>query len=184
MANLFKKNIVLIITFILLFAIAACNDKTPNIIPVNADMAKHFNYKQGSYWIYRDTISGRTDSFAVENNDNYITGMDIFVLDYSFSNTGMDTFSFVYKLFKNTFYIAFAKNGSYFQTSSTFSYPLNVTFTSYNINGTNYSNIEQDIYSNDLILINDSVGIVKMVIDQPSVSIFYAWELIRCKIIL
>lgn len=186
MNNLLKKYIPLLITFILLFAIYACKDKSPNITPVNADMVKHFNYKQGSYWIYRDTISGRTDSFAVSSNANFITdNMQLFVvgvLDYSFSHTGIDTLSLEYRLYENTIDIQFARNGGFIQTTASFLYPLNITIDSFNIIGTNYSNVEEVNYSNDFFYLNENIGLIKIILKHPNDNIAYTFELLKYKI--
>jgi hypothetical protein len=37
-------------------------------IPIDADVLAHFNYKPGTYWIYRDSLSGQVDSFYVSSN--------------------------------------------------------------------------------------------------------------------
>jgi hypothetical protein len=57
----------LIWIFLLLYAMSGCKKKTDSIA-VSADVRKYFCYKQGSYWIYRDSLSGETDSFAVTNS--------------------------------------------------------------------------------------------------------------------
>lgn len=35
---------------------------------IDADLKTHFNYNVGTYWIYKDSASGRVDSFAVFYN--------------------------------------------------------------------------------------------------------------------
>ena len=37
-------------------------------IPVDSNTKASFYYKPGTYWIYRDSLSGRIDSFYVKNN--------------------------------------------------------------------------------------------------------------------
>ena len=181
-----KNYTTLIITFILLFVLAACRDRILDTTYANADMVKHFDFKHGSYWIYRDTISGRTDSFAVSSNANFVTdGMQLLVvgvLDYSFSHTGVDTFSLECRLYKSTIDIQFARNGGFIRTDATFQYPMNITYKSYNINGANYSNIEEIDYGSDSFFINENIGLIKMVLNEPNDHIVYNFELVKYNI--
>jgi hypothetical protein len=39
------------------------------IVPVNDSLIKYYYYKPGTYWIYKDSLSGQVDSFAVEAVD-------------------------------------------------------------------------------------------------------------------
>ena len=48
----------------ILFASSCKKPGTPNI-PVDSAMRQAFSFKLGSYWIYLDSISGKTDSFYV-----------------------------------------------------------------------------------------------------------------------
>jgi len=72
--------------------------------PIKAALKAHYNYRMGSYWIYRDSATGTTDSFVVTNVASgsasggnvqsvyrnalmdYIT---IAIADYSLSNPGL-----------------------------------------------------------------------------------------------
>lgn len=55
-----------------------CRKSDPYVAPVNSnysdttfpdtDLTNHFNFKPGTYWIYRDSLSGRIDSFYVSSN--------------------------------------------------------------------------------------------------------------------
>jgi len=38
-------------------------------VNINAGLKAAFNYKPGTYWIYRDSVSGMTDSFFVTDNE-------------------------------------------------------------------------------------------------------------------
>jgi hypothetical protein len=53
------KNLLLIITM-LVFAVGC--KKKENIYYLSDDVKRNFFFKPGSYWIYRDSISGRVDS--------------------------------------------------------------------------------------------------------------------------
>jgi len=52
--------------------VAACNKNNERHIPIDADVLANFNYKVGTYWIYRDSISGQVDSFYVSSNSGNI----------------------------------------------------------------------------------------------------------------
>ncbi len=54
------------------FAIAAtfhaCKKDSVQNTPINPALQAAFNYKPGTFWIYKDSISGLVDSFFVTNN--------------------------------------------------------------------------------------------------------------------
>lgn len=55
---------------VLLFLFAACSKKKdPRYVYLDAFTKDHFYFKPGSYWIYRDSISGRVDSFYVSSSN-------------------------------------------------------------------------------------------------------------------
>ncbi len=69
------KNITLsLLTIILIFS--ACKKNNGTIVPVDAGLKSSFNYKPGSYWIYKDSLSGATDSVYVVANtiEYYLAG--------------------------------------------------------------------------------------------------------------
>jgi|GEM_PF-799847 len=52
----------------------ACKKDTDLNQPMNAQMKAGFNYKPGTYWIYKDSVTGVIDSAYVVSNDvNYFT---------------------------------------------------------------------------------------------------------------
>jgi hypothetical protein len=55
----------LLLTF---FVLLGCNKSKLEKVPVNEDLKAAFNYKPGTYWIYKDSISGQIDSFRVISN--------------------------------------------------------------------------------------------------------------------
>jgi hypothetical protein len=65
------KTKILLIVF-LTFIIGACKKSSNNTgtppIPINASMEAGFNFKRGSYWIYKDSVSGIIDSAYVNSN--------------------------------------------------------------------------------------------------------------------
>ena len=107
--------------FVLLMAIilvvSACNRNSITKVPVNADLKAAFNYKPGTYWIYRDSISGIIDSFFVRSNgDGYtnttngdnksIESIGLTISEYTFiSTSSIDTQGWVFVLETNIFNI-------------------------------------------------------------------------------
>lgn len=73
--NRLTKFCVLLVFFIMLFEGCKKNDN-PSIIPVEAGLKSNFSYKTGSYWIYKDSVSGAIDSAFVTSNitDYYYPG--------------------------------------------------------------------------------------------------------------
>ena len=61
------KKYYLIGLLFLLCVLGACKKKNRNI-PISADLKKFFSYKPGTYWIYKDSVNGQIDSFAVLSN--------------------------------------------------------------------------------------------------------------------
>ena len=68
-----KLNSYIASGLVICFALLLCNctkTKHRDYIDLDNDSAiiKHYNFLPGTYWIYRDVFSGRTDSFYVRNN--------------------------------------------------------------------------------------------------------------------
>ena len=89
------KNIALTAIVFSCLLLAACHkSSSSDITTVTIDTAlkADFNFQQGSYWIYRDSISGNVDSFFVEytshtfdniNNNFIIENLGIVILGHS-----------------------------------------------------------------------------------------------------
>ena len=71
------KAILSILCAVVLFG---CTRSKSVNTPVNSDLIASFNYKPGTYWLYRDSISGEIDSFFVRSNTaetSYLNGNSI-----------------------------------------------------------------------------------------------------------
>ena len=71
------------------FAALLCNCHKNQNLPVldmDSDSLVHalFNFQKGSYWIYRDSLNGRKDSFFVSNNYYVKQGEAYNVINYHF----------------------------------------------------------------------------------------------------
>ena len=65
-----KPSLILASLFLLL-AIACTKKNNTNITPINSSLQSCFNFKQGSYWIYRDSLTGLMDSAYVAGYTTY-----------------------------------------------------------------------------------------------------------------
>jgi hypothetical protein len=57
-----------LVAAVIFLCIAACKKKDTST-PIDATLKKYFSYKKGTYWIYRDSLRGVIDCFAVLSND-------------------------------------------------------------------------------------------------------------------
>ena len=62
------KNILFIAGFVLIAFMYSCNKNNTHEVHISSDLLSHFSVKPGTYWIYKDSITGRTDSFFVRSN--------------------------------------------------------------------------------------------------------------------
>jgi hypothetical protein len=70
---------------VVLSTILACTKEAKlGYIPLTPYIKEHFNFKSGSYWIYRDSVSGRKDSFFLK--DSYVSD------DYFFASRVTDRY--------------------------------------------------------------------------------------------
>ena len=63
-----KQTTTLLIFLALIISGCKKKNNTPATIPVNAGLKADFGYKPGSYWIYKDALSGNIDSAYVTSN--------------------------------------------------------------------------------------------------------------------
>ena len=199
-----------------LFLFCRCNKTTPgnNVYTlVDSAFKANFNYQPGSYWIYRDSLSGRVDSFYVtQNMTAYVTPKwtESINIQVSEKNTDgshpADSGAWVYTLegtdaalnyFDSSNELVFAYNPFFIYPPGTaFLYDDQVSDTpvilntmgSYTVNGNTYSNVT-DIehratgYPANYFFINDSAGIIKMELSTSSGALSHVWELQRYHII-
>jgi hypothetical protein len=96
-------------TFIIVFVLfcCSCNKSKLNNTPVSADLKATFNYKVGTYWIYKDSLSGDIDSFFVTNNgaSSYINSgggysideIGIAISQFSYSTSNIHYWHLIYQ---------------------------------------------------------------------------------------
>ncbi|NDC43290.1 MAG: hypothetical protein EBZ77_17370, partial [Chitinophagia bacterium] len=65
-----NKLLLLLLTAGIGAAIQGCKDPcSKGIKHISDDLLSHYNYKTGTYWIYRDSATGTTDSVYVSGAD-------------------------------------------------------------------------------------------------------------------
>jgi hypothetical protein len=60
----------IVIIAVITLAFCACQKHNITHYTINADLKAAFNYQVGTYWIYRDSVSGTIDSFYVTKNES------------------------------------------------------------------------------------------------------------------
>ena len=159
----------------------SCSKKTTPIIQIDTDVEENFSYKIGTYWTYRDSLTGQIDSFAVTDNytiisstssdNNYYVenaqadgykhnlietpyirfALHENTVDFTFYNYNGETF---YPLFT----YPFQSPGTYSDANSIYTIEVLSTF---NLHGHNYNNVVKLIRRNGIFYINKNVGIIK-----------------------
>jgi hypothetical protein len=205
-----KKKLTFLICIGLLCLVSACRKKN-NPMPISTDLIKYFDYKIGTYWIFRDSISGRIDSFCVTNNQfsTNLNGsnednIDIPIAEYTGGHINPDSLTWSIDLNSNWFMLNIKSPKPYFtyvtNAQPLFTYPFTVSqqlsiLLTFSINGNNYINVAQIVQNtesvgssnpyayNDLFYVNSDIGFVKLRISHPGSNIYYVWELQRNNII-
>jgi len=80
-------NKVLLVMISLVISASGCHKSVPAYYPVNATVKADFNYKDGTYWVYQDALSGEVDSFVVwQSLDGPVQNQSA---NYSFEDIGI-----------------------------------------------------------------------------------------------
>lgn len=195
-----KKYLAIIIAALML---AACNkgDDKP-YIPLNTQLKNSYSFKEGSYWIYKDSITGRRDSFFVDYYQ-YIKSVDqggsntekinLVIKDYPIDTPLSDSSSWLFTLLNgetmalqyqhlispNEFFIITYLNYGYpFVTGYNPDHSLyTLVYPSLLINNQSYTNVARLISGADSYYMRDSIGFVKINMHYQSIRVL--WELQR-----
>ncbi len=166
---LFKGAKVVFVLFLLIIIFLGCIPYNINT-PVNSNLKSAFYFRPGTYWIYKDAISGRVDSFYVRKIDSaynvtisgYISGdyLNVSISDRIVGNSSSpDTFIYeAFQLSDSTFSLQAEYNNSTnsLGTGALFSYPFKLggfpsgdqaycsnIYPSYTLNGQSFSNVAE-----------------------------------------
>jgi hypothetical protein len=195
-----KQHYFVCIALLLCIMTAGC--KKQKHTPINADMKRYFSFKKGTYWIYKDSLSGEMDSFIVLTN-TYTTIAtsngeieDEEIDDISvYTNGVFNSISCSWVLINNLvgYIISIDQTGLNYQlfiypfqqgyTSPTTGYTITNVFATYYLDGNTFNTVAQ-IYQNgysDLFYISIDAGIIKMKFNHTPLQ--KTWELQRYKIL-
>lgn len=182
----------LIITLAALMLVLAC--KKERIQYLSDDIKKNYSYKPGTYWIYKDSATGREDSCYVYSN--YINFIDN-TKDRSAFN-GYDKVEYISVVIKGYIHIEINIFNSglnsallFYSNPQTFGCPLPINqqtvygsdefLPSISLQGKEFLNTFKINDDFGLYYFNESIGIIKMKVTNDSVA--YNWELVRHKVL-
>ncbi len=198
-----KPYILTLLPFILIGAtfVSSCIKRKNNVIAITPALLERFSYKPGSYWIMRDSITGRIDSFyitsSVSNNISLRAGLEVqnvVAQMQQLSADKADTSRWEFRYVKNQLSLNVLSKtypGVYYPCGYML-YPLTISHPTFQLNAyyyadVNESNIVDDStrkYNNSLFL-NEANGLIKMRLNHPSDSQkHFVWELLRKNIVL
>lgn len=128
-------------------AFAACKKSgSTTIVPVDAGLKSQFNFKPGSYWVYRDSVSGETDSaYVTGSTENYYSEgcvlranmpkyENLSVLLQVQHSSSSDTERWTFTMKQNKFYLGLYSNTDRVESAlffNLFTWPLAIGNVSY-----------------------------------------------------
>jgi hypothetical protein len=201
------KNLIIFITIFLI--VTGC-EKKERILYLSDDVKKNFSYKQGSYWVYRDSISGSVDScyvidyriyfreidytsyYAYEDYDK-VQGISMVMnfvalnkgnkinIDFRVDATEVDMGGIFNPQPKSNGSVQDNFNCNLPISPKTYqSNPVNY-LTFINVSGVNFDKVFEVQSEFGMFYINESLGLIKIKTIYDSVS--YNWELIRHNVV-
>jgi len=194
------------ILLVCIIAASACKKEGPAHIYINADLKTHFNYKPGSYWIYRDSLTGQEDSFFVLTNEFQTQSMTkdqdlvddilIYIRERSISPGYADSSAWAVYLSDNKWNLIWGRNdpaSSYPNISYPFTNQNNTVIinilSNYTCSANTFNNVAKMYLPigytqyNDWFYVTDSVGVIKMRINHPLDTLYHVWEIERWNVI-
>ncbi|MES2704378.1 MAG: hypothetical protein V4649_17185 [Bacteroidota bacterium] len=199
------KPLYLLIAFASLFlATTSCKKKLPNV-PVNAAMKEAYAMSAGTYWVFRDTVTGRYDSFALREvtNTNYQVSDETYdqiayhITQYNTTNLA-DTVSWHWEMVDKFMKFYWIKSGIHYEyapvpypfTNGVFAATANVekdtvrNFPTYATKNDTFYNVTKinflDYGVNDWIILNKEAGFITLILSRINkVWVIDRWEIIR-----
>jgi len=165
--NFAMKNIII---SILVFVMLATSCKKPPTYYINSDMKAAFNFPVGSYWVYKDSLSGQIDSFYVAKNDpsfihysdHSVERLDLYISECSTNNNWQDSSQWYFQMSSDFISLRIVKyslqkpNGYPLYEEWLIQYPFKLgiipntiigtltnIFPSYTVNGVSFSNVAE-----------------------------------------
>ncbi len=167
------------IIFVLLLAILAIGCKKKDKIKyVSSENKARFNFQKGSYWIYKDSLTGKEDSFYVYQNTTTIKYTNYEYIE-ALVRIHDDTTECSYTLHETIFQYALSKpvTGFSMTTGSYLSSTRGIT-----LNGKAYDSVHTTpVIEGSYYYLRPNIGIVKMVVNKG--TFHKVWELLRYNIV-
>lgn len=206
------KQLNLLIFLLVLYGIVffvSCSkekEKGTHLNKLDAGLEQNFLYKTGSYWIYRDSVTGVVDSFVVtasnksETTDTTCANCDKEIASLTikpYRDNVMDSMSMYIQMQKQALTYRCVTYQSIFVGGfpGQVTYPFVTTHPSYSLNGTAYANVREAfvnsyLQANDTVTyfsrpyyVNEEVGLIKFTVPYRADTSFFVWELVRANVI-
>jgi hypothetical protein len=182
--------------------------KKERILYLSDDIKKNYSYKPGSYWIYRDSATGREDSCYFLNTITsfqeplYLSRLsDYDKVELMVVTTKLATFhkskktniEIEYYIYSDVLSGALDRSSSNSipfgcnlpiseETIKKYNLSENLEFLSaFNLNGFRFNSVYQIKANTTLFFLNEIVGLLKMKVTYDSVD--YNWEIVRHNVI-
>lgn len=168
-----------------LFVISSCTKTSTRIYYTryNNPELEHYSFQPGTYWIFRDSLTGKEDSIVVTSihadtvilneQRQYAEERTMQIQHYSSTYSGTGQFFIGYN------YISF-NDGSSAQIESS---PQSATTVNATILGVTYTGLKQIGYSYANMLLKDDIGIVQYTAYNYSTSNYMVQQLVRYNVI-
>ena len=197
---------------LLLSVFASCNkEKEPPFFGVDDHLKSEFVYKVGTYWIYRDSISGRIDSAYVTENFSSVREISngkfesvaTKIIQREIGLFPADT-TYWWVILEGTYiYLGYEHDSSSqsFRTEA-ISYPEfnNTTINVEAVKNLNIAGIQYPLlykvpyripeipslpvsYNKDFFYLDRKNWMVMMDLDHPAEYVRHVWQLLRCHIV-
>jgi hypothetical protein len=157
-------------------------------LPADPYLLKHYDFKLGTYWIYKDTISGRVDSFVVTERKDTTQMSYIEDKIITYQRIGCKIAEYHSGLLYDTIYwgIGIYANGLTFSNSISGggeSSLKNAIKTSVTLQGTYYDNVYEFFSGSKLFYVKDDIGFIRFYFVK-FIEPINVWELVRYNIII
>lgn len=168
-----------------------CSKTKPTTVAINNALKANYNFQPGSYWIYKDTVSGETDSFVVMSNEfqNYPAELNA-DLNYDYINININEYkgpmhadTTLWGLVLHGNYISFGT--SYVDNYCTYPFVVGEIKQDYNSNGS-FTSYALNLYTPYTInnLSFDSVLEVRCVSDTINDTFFVTNNALMARMVI
>lgn len=192
----------LLFCFVVL-AVSSCLKRKYHLLEVNSDMVMRYSYQPGTYWVMRDSATGRTDSFYVMA-DSVVTrpGREKLDIQHYYCSIQQvnqqhtDSCLWQIHMVQNSFILNVSPTDSeYLYVCGAMHYPFPLSYALYPMNARYYADVYESNYYqfaadgttmlyNNWLYLNEREGLVKMRLNLYNPERHFVWELQRMKLVL